>query len=587
MTRTYGTYLYKPSTSGHRNARGMWVLDLEPSVRARVRRVLGRAQTTRGNAITLADTLEVTRDIAWIMERWPLLPANDGSQHWLEQGAKEHAEREQQIAAILDGKIRRTTPTIQPLKTPRDYQQVAVDLLRARGRLLLTDGLGLGKTFTGLLNLTNPDALPALVVAPTHLPRRWETELTDAFPTLTYEIAKTTKPSIRAEIGDLADVTIVSYSKLDGWAGALQNGVRSVIFDEVQELRQGDNTDKGAAAALVSDNATYVLGLTATPIYNYGSEIWNILNIVAPGELGTRDEFIREWGSMGHSNGQTSVGDPGALGSYLRETGLMLGRNRKDVGRELPATVKINQWIQSDTAALKAVQADVRKMAELILADDSTGADRFKASGEIDWKLRQATGIDKAPYVAEFCRLLLQSEDKIVLFGWHRDVYELWLELLADFNPRLYTGSETPKQKAAAEDAFCTPIDPESDDNCRILIMSLRSGAGVDGLQNHSRVAVFGELDWSPQVHEQGIGRLARDGISDEPAVAYFLNSTEGSDPALMEVLGVKRQQSEPLLSKDGALLEQAPIDRGRAKRLAQQILGITPDTDTETEPTP
>lgn len=42
------------------------------------------------------------------------------------------------------------------------------------------------------------------------------------------------------------------------------------------------------------------------------------------------------------------------------------------------------------------------------------------------------------------------------------------------------------------------------------VIMSLRSGAGVDGLQKHSRVAVFGERDWSPQVHEQCIGRIRR-----------------------------------------------------------------------------
>jgi hypothetical protein len=44
--------------------------------------------------------------------------------------------------------------------------------------------------------------------------------------------------------------------------------------------------------------------------------------------------------------------------------------------------------------------------------------------GDFDWKMRQATGIAKAPYVAEFVKLLLESEQKVVLFGWHRDVYD-------------------------------------------------------------------------------------------------------------------------------------------------------------------
>ncbi|MFD1713163.1 hypothetical protein ACFSBZ_01655 [Amnibacterium flavum] len=40
--------------------------------------------------------------------------------------------------------------------------------------------------------------------------------------------------------------------------------------------------------------------------------------------------------------------------------------------------------------------------------------------------------------------------------------------------------------------------------------------------------------------------------MGDAPPVAHFLVTKDGSDPALMEVLGVKRQQSEPLMSTDG-----------------------------------
>jgi len=575
--RTYGTYKYTGPVPGSR-ARGRWTLELEPAVRQRARRIFGRVSEDRRTALFITDTIEVARDLTWLMERWPLRPVDVHSERWLRQSSEEHARQEQLIGEIVTGQYERRDLPSKPAKEPRDYQLDAMQMLRIRGRYLLTDEVGLGKTFTGLLGLVHADALPALVVPPTHLPRRWETELKDAFPWLTYEIAKSTKPSIRAKTGVLADVTIVPYSKLHGWASTLANQVRTVLFDEAQELRNGIATDKGRAAARVADNAAYVMGLTATPVYNYGNEIWNVMDIIAPGCLGNREEFSREWGGQSLPNGRQLVKDPAALGSYLRENGFMLGRTRADVGRELPKTVKNSMLVESNHAELDKVIGDSKALARMILDTATDKTERFRASGQIDWMLREATGVDKAPFVAEFVRLLLESEEKVVLWGWHRRVYDIWLQQLADFNPTMYTGTESPKQKAAAEEAFCTPItDDNRDTAARVLIMSLRSGAGVDGLQEHARVGVFGELDWSPQVHEQAIGRLRRDGMGEDPAVIYFLNSPEGSDPAIMDALQVKRQQSEPMISADGKLFSNATVDTSRARRLAEHILGITP----------
>ncbi len=290
------------------------------------------------------------------------------------------------------------------------------------------------------------------------------------------------------------------------------------------------------------------------------------MDILQSGVLGSREEFLREWG--GFAGNHVKVNNPAALGSYLREQGLMLGRTRKEVGRELPQTIKVPQFIDADASALEKVAGDAAAMARLILSDTTSRQEKFRAAGELDWKMREATGIAKAPYVAEFVKLLLEAEEKVVLFGWHRAVYDIWNDMLADHRPVMYTGSESPKQKDEAQDAF---VHGDS----RVLIMSLRSGAGVDGLQLASRTAVFGELDWSPQVHEQAIGRLRRDGMADEPPVAYFLNSTEGSDPAIMETLAVKRNQAEPLLSPDGKLFENSVQDESRARMLANHVLDL------------
>lgn len=601
-SRTYGTYEYRPPKFAETRSRGMWVLALEPAVRQRAKRVFGRLAPSRTTNLVMADSIEVARDIIWFMERFPLEAKDARSQRWLEQGAEEHVRQEQVIADIQAGTYQRVAPPLAPAKEPREYQLQAIDLLRERGRLLLTDEVGLGKTFTALLNLLHDDALPALIVPPTHLPTRWADELRDAFPTLSVEIAKSTRPSVRAAAGMLSDVTIVSYSKLPGWAAELQNQVQTVVFDEVQELRHGQKTEKAQAAAIVADNAAYVLGLSATPIHNYGGEVWNLYDVIAPGALGTREEFMREWGGVAMTNDRMTVKDPAILGNYLREQGLMLGRTREEVGRQLPQTIKVPRLIDSDTKALDAIKGNVQALARLILADNTPHTEKFTAGGKIDMMLRQATGVDKAPYVAEFVRLLLASEDRVVMWGWHRDVYDIWMRELAEFNPMLYTGTESPKQKDAAIAQFCRPLTKrpglnfgdddviadevtlesldqsrQASPDCRVLIMSLRSGAGVDGLQKYARVGVFGELDWSPSVHEQAIGRLRRDGMEDDPVVAYFLNSAEGSDPAILERLQIKRMQAEPMLSKDGKLFEAATLDPHRARRLAESVLGVTP----------
>lgn len=562
MTRTYGLYDY---ARGEGRTRGTWGLRLEPAVAVRAKRIFTRARHDREGIILISDTDDVARDIEWLMERYPLLPARPEAETHLRERVEAHKETMAAVARVTAASGSRLDLPRKPTKTPRDYQLAAVELLRARGRLLLTDDLGLGKTFTGLLNLVHGDALPALVIPPTHLPRRWMTELEEAFPWLTVHLAKKTTPPQAFLDGDHPDVLIVPYSRLDGWRSHLDGWASSVIFDEVQELRRGVSTNKGAAAAQVSRDASFVLGLTATPIYNYAGEIWEIYNILAPGVLGTQHEFVREW--VGRWQQQHMVvSNPAALGSYLREEGVMLGRTRAEVGRELPKTVKVPQLVESDPAALDRIAGDAKALARLILDTGANRQDRWRASGDLDWKMREATGIGKAPYVAEFVKLILESEHKLVLFGWHRAVYDIWMTALAAYKPVMYTGTESPTQKAAAEDAFVNG-------NARILIMSLRSGAGVDGLQKAANVVVFGELDWSPQVHEQAIGRIRRDGMSDDPPVAYFLHSGEGSDPTILETLNVKRQQAEPVTTPDGKLRSDATTDTSRARALAEQIL--------------
>ncbi len=255
MTRTYGTYAYIPTGDRWTAGKPTWSLTLEPAVAVRAKRIFARARSTTAGAVLMLATDETARDLTWLMERWPLEPADERSATTLASACGRHVERERTIAEVLTGRATLAPLTVAPAKEPRDYQRTAVELLRASGRLLLTDDLGLGKTFTGLLSLAHDDALPAVVVPPTHLPSRWVTELQEAFPTLRFEVAKKTTPSAAFVAGDRPNVLIVPYSRLAGWAHHLQGWPATVIFDEFQDLRTGTSTMKGTAAAQITREA--------------------------------------------------------------------------------------------------------------------------------------------------------------------------------------------------------------------------------------------------------------------------------------------------------------------------------------------
>lgn len=100
----------------------------------------------------------------------------------------------------------------------------------------------------------------------------------------------------------------------------------------------------------------------------------------------------------------------------------------------------------------------------------------------------------------------------------------------------------------------------------------------INSLQEVCKVGVFGEIDWSPGVHTQCIGRYHRDG-QDEPSLAYFLLADEGSDPVIADILGLKKGQSDGVLDPDADLLETLALEPGSIKRLATvylEKLGIT-----------
>jgi hypothetical protein len=73
-------------------------------------------------------------------------------------------------------------------------------------------------------------------------------------------------------------------------------------------------------------------------------------------------------------------------------------------------------------------------------------------------------------------------------------------------------------------------------------------------------------------VIEQCLGRLYRDGQPD-PVMGYFLVASDGADPVMAEVLGVKREQIEGVRNPNADLIEQLESGEDHVKRLARELL--------------
>lgn len=473
--------------------RRWWSIEAAPSVMLLLRRIFQGAGRS-GARIRVADTLEVCRTIEWVCSRYQL--EIEPADYALER-ARRHHESEQAVERILAAGYlpRRFELAVQP----REYQRRAAELALSTRQLLLADDVGLGKTASAICMLTDPSARPALVVTLTHLPKQWEAELTRFAPGMRvhrirdgaiYDIAAWTKRRRKRPAGQLElagaepklpDVIVTSYSKIAKWADVLAPIAKSVVFDEVQELRKHDS-NKYAAAVQIAQSVDLRVGLSATPIYNYGSEMFNVLDVLAPGALGTWPEFAATWcGGEGADRQKARLEDPRAFGAWAREQGYMLRRTRSDVGRELPAVTRAAQHVDCDAKPLEAIAGRAAELARIILSQTEKGLDKMQAGGELDWQLRRATGIAKAPFVADFVRLLVESGERVLVFAWHHAVYDVLADRLSDLNVARYTGEESSTQKDAARAAFV-------DGRARVLLMSLRSGAGLDGLQHVGRL---------------------------------------------------------------------------------------------------
>lgn len=545
LEQTIPSYLEPPKQYGHiygelhyEKETDSWIIIGEPAICQMAKKLFPGSSGRHKGEARFKRNKRTNGDLNWLMQRYPLKVVDQTL--WQEDYKKavDHVLKRNEIA--------NSPQKIEPSNLVfngqlAEFQKEGVAFINYNAPTLLADDMGLGKTVQALAWISHLNQFPGIIVAPNSIIRQWEQQIKKFINTNDYKgqlsIFSNTENIVHIIRGlhpyqlPEAKFYIIHYGLLRGWKKELpEYNFNFLVFDEIQELRH-KNTEKYSAASLLAESVEKRIGMSGTPIYNKGGEIWNVTNIIEMNCLGDWESFTREWC---YGYGSEVVADPELLGEHLRREGLMLRRTKDEVLNELPAKRRVVQEIDHDESILStALESVVEYLKKLETTTDHLERGRLRR--RISEGTRQATGIAKAPYVAAFVKMLLESGEAVILYGWHHEVYEVWMEELKKYNPVKITGLETEKQKEENKKKFI-------DGKTNIIIISLRAAAGLDGLQHRANINVFGELDWSPGIHSQCEDRTHRIGQKDS-VLSYYLVSSGGADEAMLEALGFKTAQ--------------------------------------------
>lgn len=544
-----------------------WKLTAVPGVLQTIKRIFPGTEGRRGCCF-FYNNKRICADLNWVMLRYNIEIADPERWESSYQEAVTHMERIRQFSHKPD----KIVPPATFKGELKEFQKEGLAYLVNAERTLLADEMGLGKTAQALAFLAEKNAYPAIIIVPPHLIKNWENEI-DKFIKLpeiqgeqlsifgdstNYKKVHVIKGLKPYELPN-ANIYIMHYSLLRGWLHIFEEPLfKAVIFDEIQELRH-TKTQKYSAASLLAQNTPYCIGLSGTPIYNRGGEIWSVMNIIEYHCLGDWESFTREWCS---GYGTDIVLSPDILGDYLKDEGLMLRRRKQEVLTELPPKRRVVQTIDFDSGQYSnLIQSAIEKAKQIESIKDVM--ERGRLTRIIVNDSRQAIGIAKAPYVASFVKMLLEAGESLLLFAYHHAVFDIYMEELQSFGPVRITGKESIVQKQDAVNKF---MNGETN----VCMISLRAAAGLN-LQR-ATVVVFGELDWSPAIHSQAEDRAHRIGQTDS-VLSYYLVAEEGTDETIQEFLGLKISQFNGLMGDGGESEEDKVIAQTVASEHMKKIV--------------
>ncbi|MQX37188.1 DEAD/DEAH box helicase [Roseospira navarrensis] len=456
--------------------------------------------------------------------------------------------------------------------TLRPYQAAGVawmQMLREVGLGgILADDMGLGKTVQALAHLSVEKAegrldRPSLVIAPTSLMGNWRAEAAQFAPHLKTLVLQ--GPDRKADFGRLAehDLVFSTYPLLSHDAEVLAGqDWHLLILDEAQTVKNPRTT---AAKTLRRLTARHRLALTGTPVENNLGELWALYDAVAPGLLGDRKTFTKQWRTPIEKHGDADR--QARLSRRLRP--FLLRRTKGDVLADLPPRTDIVEHVTLEAgqrAVYEAIRLAMHGKVREAIARKGLARSRIELL-EALLRLRQvccdprlvagarqaaragrgrvaAAGSAKLDRLMEMLPELVAEGRRVLLFSQFTSMLDLIEAAVTRAGlPYVMLTGKT-RDRTAVVQRFQTGDMP-------LFLISLKAGGTGLNLTAADTVIHYDPW-WNPAVEQQATDRAHR--IGQDKAVFVHRLIAEDSIEVKMQTLKDRKQAlADGLYDPDGA----------------------------------
>lgn len=460
---------------------------------------------------------------------------------------------------------------------PFEYQVGAVRqvLRKMRGRAILADEVGLGKTIeAGLIlmeYIMRGLVRRVLVLCPPPLISQWRGELESKFG-LGFAVSDdpgfTSLPNPWTS-EDRIIASIDTAKREPHFSQIVSAPFDMVVVDEAHRCR---NKNTLAWKLVNSVQKKYILLLTATPVQNDLSELFNMITLVRPGQLETATNFSRKYITRGDRLKPKNTAE---LRNLMRD--IMIRNRRETCGIELPRrraeTVRIapnpdeaslysditnavrgifgtersSQTREQLRMALKTLQKEAG--SSMLAAAPTLGrlAETLKSRGQaataerLDSLANVAMSMRSSAKAEALVSLVKRSDAKVLVFTGYRATLGMLARAMrgSGIAHAVFSGDMGRRERDRAIESFRSESQ---------VLLSTETGGEGRNLQ-FCNVMVNYDLPWNPMRIEQRIGRIHR--IGQEKEVYVFNLSVDGTlESHILEVLDTKINMFELVIGE-------------------------------------
>lgn len=444
------------------------------------------------------------------------------------------------------------TKRLPPGKELWDYQRGTLDYLIARNGGIDGDQPGLGKTPTAIAFCNHVEAQRVLVIVPASVRIQWGERIRE-WSTIPRVLANVML-KVKDGIHPTAHYQVISYDAARNPAiiKAIAKGRWDVLIcDEAHKMK---NIEALTTRAILGNSrgeyqhgeikmkaiASYCdrkLALTGTLLLNRPSECYVLFRAFdwQAIDFATEDQFKERYNKqadMKTIEGKRFKLESTSLENELQNrlrVNIMARHEKKDVLKYMkPPRYSVVRCMEN--GAIKSA-LDVEGMLGLSVEEIQTTKD-FEILGHIA-EARRLMGIALAPQIIDYATDFLEgSDEKLVIFGWHIEVLQLFDTGLSRFGTVVVNGQKSPNARQKAVDDFI------NQPNVRCFIGNLQAaGEGLDGLQKVCSRCYLAEPDWVPARNEQGVARLDRLGQEEIVSAEIFVAPGSLSEKILVKAL--------------------------------------------------